>query len=61
MFCPNCGRQIPDGSKFCPYCGEKLITESIPEKRKPVRKKNSILILISIIVVVIAAGIFLYT
>jgi uncharacterized membrane protein YvbJ len=18
---PNCGRQIPDGSSFCPYCG----------------------------------------
>lgn len=21
MFCPNCGREIPDGTKFCPYCG----------------------------------------
>jgi len=24
MFCTNCGKQIPDGSKFCPYCGAKL-------------------------------------
>ena len=24
MFCPKCGRQIPDGSKFCTLCGEKL-------------------------------------
>ena len=24
MYCPNCGREIPDGSKFCPYCGAKL-------------------------------------
>jgi len=61
MFCPNCGKQIPDGSKFCPYCGEKIETvENIPEKRSAVRKKNSLLILIPIIVVVIAAGIFLY-
>lgn len=21
MFCPNCGNQIPDGVRFCPYCG----------------------------------------
>ena len=60
MFCPNCGKQIPDGSKFCPYCGEKLTTESIPEKRSAVRKKNSLLILIPIIVLVIVLGIFLY-
>ena len=24
MFCPNCGKEIPDGSKFCPYCGANL-------------------------------------
>lgn len=24
MFCQNCGKQIPDGSKFCGYCGTKL-------------------------------------
>ncbi|AQQ72366.1 putative membrane protein [Limihaloglobus sulfuriphilus] len=22
MFCKNCGKQIEDGSKFCPECGE---------------------------------------
>lgn len=24
MFCPNCGTQIPDESKFCPSCGAPL-------------------------------------
>lgn len=24
MFCPNCGKQIPDGSVFCPECGANL-------------------------------------
>ena len=24
MFCPKCGKEIPDGSKFCSYCGEKI-------------------------------------
>ena len=21
-FCGNCGAQIPDGTKFCPECGD---------------------------------------
>ncbi|MDY2904177.1 MAG: zinc ribbon domain-containing protein [Caecibacter massiliensis] len=21
MFCTNCGKPVPDGSRFCPYCG----------------------------------------
>lgn len=24
MFCPKCGTQIPDGSKFCPGCGSPV-------------------------------------
>ncbi|MDR2714110.1 MAG: zinc-ribbon domain-containing protein, partial [Coriobacteriales bacterium] len=22
MFCTGCGKEIPDVSKFCPYCGK---------------------------------------
>ena len=22
--CPNCGKKVPAGSKFCPDCGSKL-------------------------------------
>jgi uncharacterized membrane protein len=22
MFCPNCGKEVPAGSKFCPGCGK---------------------------------------
>ncbi|WP_455139370.1 zinc ribbon domain-containing protein [Thermophilibacter sp.] len=24
MFCPKCGAQVPDGTKFCPACGTPL-------------------------------------
>lgn len=29
MFCPNCGKQLEEGTKFCPYCGLPL-----PQKPK---------------------------
>lgn len=36
MFCPKCGGKLPDGSKFCSICGEKLtdITPEIQEELK---------------------------
>lgn len=40
MFCTNCGKKAPDGSKFCPYCGtlihQTLETESDEEKKNVV-------------------------
>lgn len=31
MNCPNCGKQIEDGSRFCPSCGYKLSDAEIAE------------------------------
>ncbi len=28
MFCPNCGKQLPDQARFCGYCGTQLGTPS---------------------------------
>lgn len=33
MFCTNCGNNIPDGSKFCTYCG--AMVEAAPVKPEP--------------------------
>lgn len=32
MFCTNCGKQLKDGAKFCPYCGQKQ------KKRTPLQE-----------------------
>ena len=24
MFCTNCGNQIPDDTRFCPFCGVRI-------------------------------------
>ena len=31
MFCENCGHPIPDGSRFCEYCGARVIENSESE------------------------------
>jgi protein associated with RNAse G/E len=30
MYCPSCGKEIPDASAFCLHCGKPL---SLPEKK----------------------------
>ena len=35
MFCPNCGQQITDNSKFCLHCG-KAISAIVPDIIQPV-------------------------
>ena len=30
MFCANCGKSIPDGSKFCPECGSAQTSSVTP-------------------------------
>ena len=29
MFCPNCGKQLPDDSTFCEHCGTKIEAEQL--------------------------------
>ena len=31
MFCNKCGTQVPDGSRFCPSCGNNFGTGGAPE------------------------------
>ena len=32
MFCYNCGKEIPDGTVFCSYCGTKISAGSLNAK-----------------------------
>lgn len=58
MFCQSCGKQIEDGSRFCPYCGaangsEKEQKESSVKKGKSRKKKKAPVIIIAIAVLVV--------
>lgn len=66
MFCKNCGKQLPDDSSFCQYCGTNLApntgsspTVNVPPVLStPVKKKRKYPVIIGIVVLIIllAAG-----
>jgi len=71
MFCPNCGKQIPNGSKFCPYCGAPIIKivgenslKQAKEKSHPsryVKFKKPVLIVLIVIFVFAALFVSMYS
>ena len=40
MFCPKCGKEIPDGAKFCKFCGNEIKKNRGPIKGRIVKKGN---------------------
>ena len=43
MFCPNCGKQIPEDSRFCPACGkEHTPARSGPASPAPAKSAHTI-------------------
>lgn len=50
MLCKNCGKELPDESKFCPYCMVKFVDENKITPTQPKKKSGK-----KIIVAVVAA------
>ena len=59
MKCPNCGKEIANDSKFCEFCGAKIIFASIGEK-SPQKKKVVWITLILILCLLLFGGILYY-
>lgn len=55
MYCGNCGKEIKDNRKFCPYCGNKSITqenvlgEKVADLTSRDNSKNAIFGMISLV------------
>ena len=50
MLCKNCGKELPDESKFCPYCMVKFVDENKITPIQPKKKSGK-----KIIIAVVAA------
>lgn len=44
MFCEECGTKNKQGSAFCEKCGHKFEQQSVQREKKPMSKKNKIII-----------------
>jgi predicted nucleic acid-binding Zn ribbon protein len=51
MICSKCGKDIPDGSRFCLECGGN-VTEQEPKKKK----QNTILVAVLVLIIVGCGG-----
>lgn len=40
MFCPKCGKKIPDDAKFCKFCGNEIKKNKGPIKGRVVKKDS---------------------
>ena len=70
MICQNCGTQIEEGMSFCPKCGMKVCQGQQFQNQMPsqgsyfsatnvnVKKKDSVLSIISFLVSFIGCGVF---
>lgn len=64
MFCKKCGIHIPDGSEFCPKCGERQViyVERKPEpaKKQQPKKAGKGSTVLAIIMLLVFIGIWQY-
>lgn len=68
MFCKNCGKEIKDTEKFCPNCGEPVISEKnkttekkqtqIPRADKKFNSKIVVIFLLIVAIIFIGVKIF---
>lgn len=42
MFCTSCGKQIPDGSKFCEFCGANQQSDSVNKSEQSSSSSSNI-------------------
>ncbi|MCL6450833.1 MAG: zinc-ribbon domain-containing protein [Acetobacteraceae bacterium] len=65
MKCPRCGKTIPQGCQFCPYCGTPLaaarlrpvIQREVPSRRRP--RRGFRWILVPVLALAVALGVTL--
>ncbi|MDO4941593.1 MAG: VWA domain-containing protein [Lachnospiraceae bacterium] len=65
MFCSNCGKENPDGAKFCRNCGAKMgmpaaPPEKAPREKKPMNKKAVVAVIV-LVLILIGGGVYIAT
>lgn len=64
MFCKKCGKEIPDDTKYCNFCGAEqsaaALTTNVPQDTSPTPKNNTkLIIIIAVLAVAFILGVFI--
>ena len=62
MLCPNCGKELPEESRFCPYCMTKFGAETRFDNSSltPKRSKRKLIIILSVIAAALVAAVAVF-
>ena len=55
MYCQKCGKEIPNDSNLCPYCGTSLKNQT--ENKPPKKKKGCLFGCLGFIIIIILFGV----
>lgn len=55
MYCQKCGKEIPNDSNLCPYCGASLKNQT--ENKPPKKKKGCLFGCLGFIIIIILFGV----
>jgi hypothetical protein len=61
MFCPSCGKELPDGSSFCNHCGKPTTVTPTPAQKKPGVTGPQFVGIVIVLAVVVMGGIRVLT
>ncbi|MBQ8210719.1 MAG: DUF2116 family Zn-ribbon domain-containing protein [Clostridia bacterium] len=56
MLCPNCKKEIPDGTQFCSECGAS-VNASVKKQKNPVTKKWWFWVIIVVVVIALFSAV----
>ncbi len=59
MFCPQCGKQVPDDSQFCSKCGRGIEKLLLPRAARPLKPSHTGRWILLVLVLAVGCIIFL--
>ena len=60
MFCPNCGKEVGNATKFCPACGTPLGRSHVGKPRGGRRRVIIVIVAACVVIIGCAVGVFQY-
>ena len=57
--CIKCGKELPEGASFCPYCANSQVVKHSAPVARPWKKKLFILLIVILLAAILAFGMYI--